>query len=487
MNKKSLFIETENSNNYLYNRQDKLMYIVHPLLKKISNLEDISEFDQSDIEYYKRKLSHFDKYHFQGEFKSNITPDLKFSDFQKGVSDCEQITLEVTDRCNLACEYCGYRDMYDNYELRDNNKMTFVTAKAVIDYFFDLWNSNLSSSVNIIKHINFYGGEPLLNVPLIKQVLEYIKTKKKKDFSIEYTITTNGVLLEKHIDFIINNGIYVNVSLDGDKEANSYRVFHNNKESFSIIYNTLKKIQKIAPEYFESHINFQTVLHSRNSVKGITDFFRKEFSKTVEINELNDIGIAPEKMEEFLSKYKNLSEDLKNTPNKEEIENAAYLKIGTVRDLGDFQKQYLSSFFMDYNDLFFLKSKRYITGTCKPFEKKVFVSAKGLLMPCETIGHENPHGRVDGESAKIDLNNLYSRYKEMYKRIYNTCNNCWDAQMCMRCIFSSYKVENNYVQSTKCEHFQNKNDFIGNLGDLIGEIEGNIDIYRRIERSLAVE
>ena len=89
----------------------------------------------------------------------------------------EKLTLQVTQRCNLRCEYCIYSGNYDNRKHSELD-MSFETAKKAIDFYL------LSSGEMEKCSIAFYGGEPLLNLKLIKQCVEYVKSKTagKKDF-----------------------------------------------------------------------------------------------------------------------------------------------------------------------------------------------------------------------------------------------------------------------------------------------------------------
>ena len=82
-------------------------------------------------------------------------------------NDMEQVTLQVTQNCNLRCEYCVYGGKYLNRK-HCNNKMSFETAKAAID--FGISNSKETRRLSI----GFYGGEPLLEFELIKKCITYV-------------------------------------------------------------------------------------------------------------------------------------------------------------------------------------------------------------------------------------------------------------------------------------------------------------------------
>ncbi len=82
-----------------------------------------------------------------------------------------QVVFEVTDACNLKCKYCGYGELYNNYDERHSTNMPLQQAITVLEYLEELWSSNYSVSHQKKTYISFYGGEPLLNVPFIKEVI----------------------------------------------------------------------------------------------------------------------------------------------------------------------------------------------------------------------------------------------------------------------------------------------------------------------------
>ncbi len=430
MSKTSVFFKTENSNFYMYNRKNKMTHIVHPILKMMSEGNSKNyEIDNNNREYYDRKFSFFKKHHLIDSYSPKISPELNFNAFEKEIANSSQIIFEVTDLCNLACDYCAYRDLYNDYEERTNKNLSFNATKKIIDYFFEKWNSNLNYSVDSIKNISFYGGEPLLNFPLIEKVVDYIDKLETSEFKIVYNITTNGLLMEKHMDFFINNNFQTAISLDGDKESNSYRRSHDSRESYPKLYKIIKNIQTKYPVYFNENITFQTVLHNRNSVKDVTEYFDTEFSKKTEIMEINSDGIANDKIDKFETMYKSVSDDLHNNPDKNNIESDASIELSSILDYVTYKRYYTHNFFMDLNDLYYKKSIRTLTGTCKPFGRKVFVLASGTLLPCESIAHNNPHGSV-GDEINIDSRYIFNKYSDIYNGIFNTCKTCWNSEHC---------------------------------------------------------
>ena len=94
---------------------------------------------------------------------------------RRNLIELRQLTLEVTDDCNLSCRYCGYGEMYEWYDERQSKYLRFGQIEKLLDFLTGLWNSNESVSSNPHTFISFYGGEPLLNMPLICQVVDYMR------------------------------------------------------------------------------------------------------------------------------------------------------------------------------------------------------------------------------------------------------------------------------------------------------------------------
>lgn len=86
-----------------------------------------------------------------------------------------QLTFEVTDACNFKCRYCGYGDMYYGHDDRKGDNMPIEIGLQTIDYLTNIWKSNVPFSHRPLTYISFYGGEPLLNIKFIKELVAYIE------------------------------------------------------------------------------------------------------------------------------------------------------------------------------------------------------------------------------------------------------------------------------------------------------------------------
>jgi uncharacterized protein len=147
------------------------------------------------------------------------------------------MSLLVTLACNLRCVYC--------YEDKTGAKMDEKTAFKAVD-----WLIKNSENMKIIR-IVFFGGEPLLNFPLIKSVVAYAKDKTQKEGKkATFAITTNGTLLDDDIiSFLEEHKINALLSFDGTKELqDNQRPYASGKGSYDTIVPKIKKLLEVAPQ-----------------------------------------------------------------------------------------------------------------------------------------------------------------------------------------------------------------------------------------------
>jgi uncharacterized protein len=146
------------------------------------------------------------------------------------------IALNVAHSCNLKCKYCYIEKT--SIESR-RSLMSETVAKKAIDFIFSF--KELEG-----LGVSFYGGEPLLNYPVIKSTIQYVSQKAKEHglVEVEFHITTNGTLLNDDIiSFLRDHNINVLISLDGPQEIhNAMRVFPDGSGTHRIVLNNLEKL-----------------------------------------------------------------------------------------------------------------------------------------------------------------------------------------------------------------------------------------------------
>ena len=149
---------------------------------------------------------------------------LNGTDVKCQLANLKQITFEVTDACNLKCAYCGYGKFYNDYDQRENKMFPVEKAYRLLDYLNEFWNSNMNISSFRDVVISFYGGEPLLNMSLIQEIVKYVAKLKCPSRAFSFSMTTNAILLDKYMDFLANHKFRLLISLDGSAWNTAYRV-----------------------------------------------------------------------------------------------------------------------------------------------------------------------------------------------------------------------------------------------------------------------
>ncbi|MFK2263262.1 radical SAM protein [Bacteroides fragilis] len=175
-------------------------------------------------DYYMRKFNFLREYHFfdteEIAFQTDCTEDL----VKQNMACLRQLLIEVTDKCNLKCKYCGYGEFYSNYDRRETCNQTFDNVKVLIDYLTNLWRSDYNVSHNNTVTVGFYGGEPLLNMKLIQETIAYMESLHIDNLRFSYNMTTNAMLLGRYMDYLVEKDFTLLISLDGDEYQSGYRV-----------------------------------------------------------------------------------------------------------------------------------------------------------------------------------------------------------------------------------------------------------------------
>ncbi len=152
----------------------------------------------------------------------------------------QSLVMNLTNQCNLSCAYC-YEFGADKVATPEGKPkfMDFETAKASVDFLFT------QSSGRRAVHITFFGGETLMNFPLLKQVVTYAnESAAKSGRRVDFSLTTNATLLTPQIiQFLSENRIGVTVSMDGPAEMHDQlRVFSNGGGSYDIVAPRVKAL-----------------------------------------------------------------------------------------------------------------------------------------------------------------------------------------------------------------------------------------------------
>lgn len=432
-NMKNTTLFTSDSNNqYLY--ADRAIYYVSPALAERLN----KEAGYGEDDYYIRKLrflrDHSAQQSEQHSFTTRIEPDT----IKNHLGNLRQFLIEVTDDCNLACEYCGYRELYTNYDARSHKQQSFERVRQFVDFLAGLWKSHHNLSYNNTVIIGFYGGEPLMNMNLIKRTIEYIEGLKLEHILFKYNMTTNAMLLHKHIDYLQAKRFNILISLDGNKAHHSYRVTKGGENSFDQVFANVKKAQEQYPDFFDEYVNFNAVLHNRNSFKEVHDFILEAFSKPPRVSELSTYGVDEDKMQEFSDMFQSRLDSARQQDIERDLaDTESLMGDPEVSQFNNFLDSFIGNTYDDLGKLLYpVRSQTYLpTGTCQPFQRKMFLTVNGKMLPCEKVGQERPIGHVTDQSVEVNFEAISDFYSDLYFKVLGQCEKCFQWNNCGQCIF----------------------------------------------------
>lgn len=167
-----------------------------------------------------------------------FSDDIDYTDIAKTANKAliKSMCLNVAHDCNLRCEYCfAAKGNFGGEAML----MPFEIGKKAIDFLIEK-----SGNIHNLE-VDFFGGEPLLNFDVVKQIVEYARSiEKEHNKNFRFTITTNGLLLtDDKIEYINREMSNCVLSLDGRKEVNDkLRVRADGSGSYDTI---IPKFQKL--------------------------------------------------------------------------------------------------------------------------------------------------------------------------------------------------------------------------------------------------
>ena len=156
-------------------------------------------------------------------------------DFKKRQTVVKALCLHIAHDCNLACKYCfaGEGEYHGDRAL-----MSYEVGKQALDFLV----ANSGNRVNL--EVDFFGGEPLMNWQVVKDLVAYGRSlEKTHNKKFRFTLTTNGILLDQEVlDFANKEMSNLVLSIDGRKEVHDkMRPARNGKGSYDLILSKFKE------------------------------------------------------------------------------------------------------------------------------------------------------------------------------------------------------------------------------------------------------
>ncbi|MCR5508043.1 MAG: thioether cross-link-forming SCIFF peptide maturase [Lachnospiraceae bacterium] len=157
-------------------------------------------------------------------------------DFKKRKTNVKALCLHVSHDCNLACRYCFAEE--GKYHQDKRQLMSYEVGRQALDFLV------AGSEGRRNLEVDFFGGEPLMNFDVVKQLVTYGRSLEEKyDKKFRFTLTTNGVLLNDEIlEFANKEMSNLVLSIDGRREIHDLmRPFRGGQGSYDAIVDKFKK------------------------------------------------------------------------------------------------------------------------------------------------------------------------------------------------------------------------------------------------------
>ncbi|MCW6075612.1 radical SAM protein [Clostridium sporogenes] len=450
-----------------------LKNIVNGNIENITNIKEQfseDEFEES-LENIKCAIESEDilKLGENGKFFS-MGDDINLYD--KLDNGLEQITLELTERCNLRCGYCIYNDTYEGKRNFGKEDMTEEIAKKAIDYL----DKHGSKKKEIA--LTFYGGEPLVKFDLIKKCIEYSK-KVIKDKELTYSLTTNLVLMTPEIAKYLYSVKRCSIlcSIDGPEDIhNSYRKDINGEGSFSKAIRGLKYLAEAFGDDIEGlrdRVGFSMVFtppYSRKKLDEIQEFLDslewlpKEMNKTITYPSEGSIPMTKSDKENNVQGEMKIERTLTDWSKEKYLEE---LKNDNIENF--ITKGMINKLFLLVHNRPILKTSNNVyphNACCIPGSRRIYVTTKGDFGICERIDGSPTIGNVfDGINKEKIKDEVIGGFTSESIKV---CKSCWAAKLCTLCYSHCY---------TDGELNMNKKN--SNCGITRDEILGTLMFYHK--------
>ncbi|MEK4999146.1 Cys-rich peptide radical SAM maturase CcpM [Paenibacillus sp. FSL H7-0918] len=339
------------------------------------------------------------------------------------------ITLQVTQNCNLRCSYCAYSGSY-LHRVHTNKRMKKEVALKAIKFLIE------HSVDSPIINIGFYGGEPLLEMDLIKACVAYAR-EQSAGKELTFNLTTNATLItDETLEFLSSNDFNLTISLDGDEVAHDRnRVFAvNNKGSFQTIMDNIENIKNKTPDYVDK-VMFNAVIDPNSDFSCSTNFFSN-------YETVKDFAVMASDIASSYKKSESLINDSFIKMYNYEVFKLFLYKFDRLKK-NDVSKLVMESFDQIQENVhnrlrisFYDVKKDHHSGPCVPGVQRLFVNADGALYPCERVSEASSVMRIGHIDTGFELDNIRN-ILNIGTITEKECKECWAFRYCTSCAMAA--------------------------------------------------
>lgn len=312
--------------------------------------------------------------------------------------------LHVAHDCNLKCKYCFASQ--GNFK-GDRSMMSLETGKKALEFLA----KNSGKRRNL--EVDFFGGEPLMNFQVVKDLVAYGRELEKNcNKNFRFTITTNGVLLDdEKMAFINENMENVVLSLDGRKPVNDeMRLTISGEGSYDVILPKIKRMVELRGEkdyYVRGTFTSKNTDFGKDAMEFHKNGFKKISIEPVVAPDKMDYALKKEHMSDVLKEYEDFSRD--------------YIKL--KREDPDFM------FFHFMIDLEQGPCVIKRAVGCGAGSEYVAITPEGDIYPCHQFVGEKDFLLGDLESGIVNVE-LREKFKNANVYTKKECRECWARFYC---------------------------------------------------------
>lgn len=340
------------------------------------------------------------------------------------------LTLGVTQDCNFRCDYCIYSGEFSGLRSHSRTYMSEDTAIASADYLV----AHCSQARKDL-FCTFYGGEPFLNFPVIRSTVDHLSHVLKE--RIRFSVTTNGSLLDREVRrFLIDNRIFLSISIDGDRESHDrHRRFCDGRPTFDHVIACIDKLRHEDEAYFNLYVTFAVTLTGDTDYLVLDEFFSR-YPNNVKVSGVMFYGsqtIRPVRgnsrnislmIEKFLEGCRTRAFD-----NEESRQPYRFASSVISRGLRAIHNRRVA-------ETVLFDGTYALTKHCIPGATKLFVAPDGVFYPCEKLD-SHTHLAIGDFEHGVDKETVMRLLHEYLTLRDSHCRECYLIDICDYCFQSA--------------------------------------------------
>lgn len=323
------------------------------------------------------------------------------------------LVLEITQQCNLRCDYCIYSGNYSGVRTHQDKHMSRDMIKKSIDFYFK-HNAECDTA-----GISFYGGEALLDFDNICMAVDYARNVNAGKKFLKFFISSNGTTLTPEVVSWLENSddVELTITLNG-YQHDHYRHFSSGKGSLETILSAIGQIRAASPALWD-RIDFIANIVTYSELIELREFYKEYIKKPPALI----TGIYSQNGNEIIQDIIGRQD---NSLNHRKIIHDLY-----IEHADPYIKPYYNFNMMEiFERPIGPVNRLFRISCCMPFTSALFVDSDGSFGMCEKVGADKRWGNIDSginEDAVIEL--MDSTKKKMNEQ----CRYCWAQRLCPAC------------------------------------------------------